>query len=124
MLTLGVLAVAVGLIPLAILFALGRQWTLEVAFIHLAWVPVAALVVQAILWRPMMRALSYGFLVPPLLTCIVSLFFGIVGATLLAMRPRAEHRPGLLRSTILASVPGAALVAFLLVSVVRFLVRS
>jgi hypothetical protein len=31
MLTLGFLALSVGLVPLAILFALGRVWTLEVA---------------------------------------------------------------------------------------------
>ena len=124
MVTLGILALSVALVPLAILFALGRIWTLEVAFIRLAWVPMVALALQAILWRPMVQALSYAFLIPPLLTCIVSLFFGIVGATLLAARPRAERRPGLLGSTMLASVPGAMLVAYIVVSFVRFFVRG
>jgi hypothetical protein len=123
-LTLGFLGLSVGLVPLVILFALGRVWTLEVAFIRLAWVPVAALALQAALWRPLTRALSYAFIIPPLLTCIVSLFFGIVGATLLAGRPRAEWRPGLLPSTLLAALPGAVLVTYILVSFVRYFVKS
>src|SRR5215467_1535171 len=122
MLTLGFLALSVGLVPLAMLFALGRIWTLEVAFRRLAWVPVVALALQLILWRPLTHALSYGFIVPLLLTCIVSLFFGIVGATLLAGRSRVERHPGLLWSTILASVPGALLVTYVVVSFVRFYV--
>ena len=49
MLTLGFLALSVGLVPLAILFALGRVWTLEVAFMRLAWVPLVALALQVTL---------------------------------------------------------------------------
>jgi hypothetical protein len=124
MLTLGFLALSVGLIPLGILFALGRVWTLEVAFVRLAWVPLLALALQVILWRPLTQALSYGSIVPPLLTCIVSLFFGIVGATLLAAHRTTNQRPQLLRSTMLASVPGALLVAYIVVSLVRFIVTS
>jgi len=124
MLTLGFLALSVGLVPLAILFALGRIWTLEVAFRRLAWAPVVALALQLILWRPLTQALSYGFIVPLLLTCIVSLFFGVVGATLFAGRSRAERHPGLLWSTILASVPGALLVTYVVISFVRFFVKS
>jgi len=124
MLTLGFLALSVGLIPLGILFALGRVWTLEVAFVRLAWVPLVALALQMILWRPLTQALSYGFIIPLLLICIVSLFFGIVGATLLAAHPNAKQRPQLLRSTMLASVPGALLVAYIVVSFVRFFVTS
>jgi hypothetical protein len=124
MLTVGFLGLFVGLVTLVILFALGRVWTLEVAFIRLAWVPVAALALQAVLWRPMTRALSYASIVPPLLTCIVSFFFGIVGATLLAGRPRSEWHPRLLRSTLLAALPGALLAAYIVVSAVRFLVKN
>ena len=124
MLTLGFLALSAALAPLAILFALGRLWTLEVAYIRLAWIPAAALAVQVILWRPMTQALSYAFIVPPLLTCIVSLFFGTVGATLLAQRPWSERRPGLLLSTVLASVPSALLVGWIVVSFVRYFVKD
>ena len=124
MLTLGFLALSVGLVPLAILFALGRLWTLETAFIRLAWLPVAALGLQAMLWRPMTQTLGYASIIPPLLTCIISLFFGIVGATLLAGGSRAEQRPGLLWFTMLASVPGALLVTYVLISFVRFSVKS
>jgi len=124
MLTLGLLAVSVGLVPLAIPFALGRIWTLEIAFRRLAWVPVVALALQAVLWRQLTHALSYGFIIPLLLTCIVSLFFGIVGATLLATRPSADRRAQLLRSTMLASVPGVLLVAYIVTSFVRFFVAN
>lgn len=124
MMTLGFLALSVGLVPLAILFALGRVWTLEVAFRRLAWVPVVALALQLMLWHPLTRALSYGFIIPLLLTCMVSIFFGIVGATLLASYPTAGRRPQLLRSTILASVPGSLLVAYIVISVIRFFVAN
>src|SRR5215470_12950920 len=120
MLTLGFAGLLVGPMLLVILFALGRVWTLEIAFIRLAWVPVAALALQGMLWRPMTRTLSYASIIPPLLTCIVSLFFGIVGATLLAGGSRAVQRPGLLWATMLASVPGALLVTYVLIIFVRF----
>jgi hypothetical protein len=123
MLTVGFLGLLVGLVTLVILFALGRVWTLEVAFIRLAWVPVAALALQAALWRPMTRALSYASIAPPLLTCVVSVFFGVVGATLLAGRPRSEWHPRLLRSTVLAALPGALLAAYIVASAVRFVVK-
>src|SRR2546422_738323 len=115
MMTVGLLTLTVGLAPLAILFALGRLWTLEVAYIRISWVPVVALALQAVLARPLAQALSYAFIIPPLLTSIVSLFFGIIGATLLAGRPRSERRPGLLRATVLASVPGVLLVGYIVV---------
>jgi hypothetical protein len=124
MLTLGFLALSVGLVPLAILFALGRVWTLEVAFMRLAWVPLVALALQVTLWRPLTQTLGYGSIVPPLLTCVVSLFFGVVGATLLGAGPNAKRRPQLLRSTMLASVPGVLLVAYIVVAFVRFLLTS
>lgn len=122
MVTVGFLALSIGLAPLVILFALGRRWTLEVAYVRISWVPVSALALQAILVRPMARALSYAFIIPPLLTCIVSLFFGIVGATLLAGSPRSERPPGLLRAAVLASVPGALLVGYIMVSFAWFFV--
>jgi len=124
MLTLGFLALSVALVPLGILFALGRLWTLELAFTRLAWIPLVALALQLIAWRPMARALGYAFLLPPLLTCIVSVFFGIVGATLLAARSRAERPPGLALSTIVAATPGILLVLYITFSVTRFLVTS
>jgi hypothetical protein len=124
MLTVGLLGLLVGLAALVILFALGRVWTLEVALIRLAWVPVVALALQGVLWWPMTRALSYASIVPLLLTCIVSFFFGIVGATLLAGRPRSAWHPRLLRSTMLAALPGALLAAYIVVNVVRFVVKN
>ena len=71
----------------------------------------------------MTQALSYASIIPPLLTCIVSLFFGIVGATLLAGRPRSERRRDLLRATVLASLPAALLVGYVMVTFAWFFVR-
>ena len=124
MLTLGFLALSVGLIPVVILFALGRLWTLEIAFIRLAWVPVAALALQTTLWRPMTQTLGYASIISTMLTCIVSLFFGIVGATLLVGSSGAQRRSGLLWSTMVASVPGVLLVAYVVISFVRFFVKG
>ena len=122
--TVGFLGSLVGLVTLVILFALSRVWTLEVAVIRLAWVPVTALALPGVLWRPMTRALSYASIVPPLLTCIVSFFVGILGATLLAGRPRSDWHPRLLRSTMLTALPGVLLAAYIVVSVVRFFVKN
>jgi hypothetical protein len=56
MVTAGFLGLTIGVLPLVILFALGRVWTLEVAYIRLSWVPIVALALQAVLVRPMMQA--------------------------------------------------------------------
>ena len=124
MLTLGFLALLVALVLLVILFLLGRMWTLEVAFVRLAWIPLAALALQVILSRPMTRSLGYASILPPLLTCIVSLFFGLIGTTLLAARSRTERHPRLLWSTLVAGMPGALLIVYLVVSLASFLVRG
>src|SRR5215510_2027482 len=105
MVTVGLLAFTVALCPLALLFALGRIWTLQVAYLRLSSIPVAALALQAVFARPMMRALGYAFILPPMLTCFVSLLFGIVGATLLATRPRSEPRRGLVIATMSRASP-------------------
>jgi len=83
MLTLGFLALLVALVLLVILFLLGRMWTLEVAFVRLAWIPLAALALQVIL-----------------------------------------SRPRLLWSTLVAGMPGALLIVYLVVSLASFLVRD
>ena len=72
MLAVGFLGLLVGLLSLVILFALGRVFTLEIAFIRLAWAPVAALALQATLWGPMTRALGYAAIAPPLVTCLAA----------------------------------------------------
>jgi len=123
MVTVGLLALSVGLAPVVVLFALGWLRTLELVYIRVSWVPVVALARQAMFVRPMTQALSYASIIPPLLTCIVSLFFGIVGATLLAGRPRSERRRDLLRATVLASLPAALLVGYVMVTFAWFFVR-
>jgi hypothetical protein len=124
LLTAGFLAFTVGLVPVAILFALGRRWTLEAAFIRVSWVPAAALALQGILWRPMTEALGYAFVIPPILTCFVSVFFTVIGVTLLTAGSQAGRRPYLLRATLLASPPGLLLVICLAIGLVRTLVNG
>ena len=96
----------------------------DVTFVRLAWIPLAALALQVILSRPMTRSLGYASILPPLLTCIVSLFFGVIGTTLLAAHSRTERHPRLLWSTLVAGMPGALLIVYLVVSLASFLVRG
>src|SRR6266545_1180190 len=81
---------------------------LAVAYARIAWLPVAALIVEALIWKPVLTRLSYFAVVPLLLTCIVSLFFAVIGATLVAQaRERGEGRTHLVRATMVAAIPGA-----------------
>jgi hypothetical protein len=65
----------------------------------------------------------YFAIVPPLLTCLVSLFLAVVGATLLASaRERNEPPSGLIQATIVAAIPGMLLFAYMTYSLVAALV--
>lgn len=85
MITLGLLSVLLLAGLGLLLLLLARVWTLEVAF---------------------------GL---PVLTCIASPFLASIGATLVAAaRERREGRRHLVRATLVASLPGGLLAAFLL----------
>ena len=70
-------------------------------------------------------ALGYLAVALPVITCIVSMFLTLVGVTLIASaRQRDEHHPGLLRATLLASLPGALLAGYVLFAFIVHAVRS
>ena len=97
--------------------------SLEAVFVRLSWLPPAALLVQVILWRFLQR-LSYAAILPPLLTCVVSLFLGVMGATLVAARrERDEPDRRLIRATFVASSPGLLLLAYMIYAFFHYLIR-
>lgn len=112
--------ITIGLVSVLLVAALGllfllltRFWTLEVAFTRVAWVPLVALAVEGVSFAPLSHALGYFAVALPVFTCIASLFLTFIGATLVAAsRQRREHHVGLLRATLVASVPGALLAAY------------
>lgn len=114
--------ISVGLITTVLVAVLGfvfffmtRVWTLEVAFVRVSWIPLAALLLEGIFFGHLTRALTYFAIAIPVLTCIASLFLTFIGATLTASaRERGEPYAGLLRATIVASIPGALLAGFIL----------
>ena len=114
--------ITVGLLAVCLVAALGipfillaRRWTIEVAFIRVAWIPLTALLLEGLFFRRIAETISYFAVALPVLTCIVSLFLALMGSTLVASaRQREEDDTGLLRATILASIPGAVLLGYIL----------
>ena len=103
-------------------FFLTKIWSLEVSFVRVSWIPLAALLLEGVLFGYLMRALSYFAIAIPVLTCFASIFLTFIGATLSASaRERGDRYAGLLRATIIASIPGALLVIVILYA---FLTRA
>ena len=125
MITIGLLgALAVAAFVTALLVAAKRRATLEVTFARLAWLPVAALLIELALAKPVLSRLSYFAVVPPLLTCLVSLVLAVVGATLVAAaRERHEPAAGLIRATVVAAIPGMLLFVYMTYGLVVPLLR-
>ena len=114
MITIGLLGclVLAGLVAALVLIAKGD--VLEVTFRRLAWLPVAALVIEFALAKPVLARLSYFAIVPPLLTCLFSLFLAVVGVTLVAVaRERNEPSSGLIRATVVSAIPGMLLFVYM-----------
>ncbi len=110
----------------ALIFGLllgGKAGAMEVTFRRLAWLPVTALVIEFTLAKPALSRLSYFAIVPPILTCLLSLFLAVVGATLVAAaRERNEPSSGLVRATLVAAIPGVLLFAYMVYGFVVALV--
>jgi TRAP-type C4-dicarboxylate transport system permease large subunit len=115
--------VVVGLV--LTLTAFPRHFNLRATYRRVAWLPVAALVIEAILWKPLLTKLSYFAVVPLLLTCVASLVLTVVGATLsAAARERHESSKELLRATIVAAIPGMLLLALILYGLVSTMLEG
>jgi hypothetical protein len=107
---LGFVAVLTMLLALALL---AKVWTFEVAYLRIAWLPLAALAVQGILWKPMLGQFSYFAVAFPVLTAICSLLLLVVGFTLyLSGSGDTVSRPAILRATLVAAVPALLLAAY------------
>ncbi len=92
-----------------------KAGAIDSTYRRLAWVPVAALVIELTLAKPALSRLSYFAIVPPLLTGLLSLFLTVVGATLVAVaRERNEPSSGLVRATLVAAIPGVLLFVYML----------
>jgi hypothetical protein len=110
--------VAVGLV--LSLMAFPRRFNVTATYRKVAWLPVAALVIEAILWKPLLSKLSYFAVVPLLLTCLASLVLTVVGVTLgAAARERHERSKEVLRATVIAAIPGMLLLALMLYGLVN-----
>jgi len=81
-------------------------------YIAVCWIPAVALGLEWVFFEPLARLLSYGVILAPLLTCLASILLGIVGVTML-MRGSGGPRAVLVGATILASVPGLALLGYI-----------
>jgi hypothetical protein len=81
MITLGLLGCLVAA-TLVTLMAFPRRFSFAAKYRRVAWLPVAALLIEGVLWKPVLTKLSYFAVIPLLLTCIASLFLAVVGATL------------------------------------------
>lgn len=113
MVTAGLLICGLAALTILLLIRLPQGASLETVFVRLSWLPLAALVAQVFLW-PFLRRLSYAALLPPLLTCLASLFLGVMGATLIATRrERNEPDRRLRRATLVAASPGLLLLAYM-----------
>jgi hypothetical protein len=125
MITVGLLSLCLVAATGVSLFLLTRVWTLEVAFIRVSWIPLAALVFEGVFFANLTTALSYFAVAIVVLTCILSIFLTLIGITLVASaRQRHEHHAGLFRATLLASFPGVLLTGFILYAFLAHTLRS
>lgn len=119
MITLGLVGslVAAGLVWA--LLAFPRRFSFAERYRRVAWLPVLALLIEGLLWKPALTKLSYFAIIPPLVTCIVSLLLAAVGATLVVTaRERNESFEAVLRATLIAAIPGMLLLGLLVYGLV------
>jgi len=115
MLTVGLVGCLVAASLVLTLMAFPRRFSVAERYRRVAWVPVAALLIEGVLWKPVLTKLGYFFVVPLLLTCIASLLLAAVGATLVATaRERNESSTAMLRATLIAAIPGMLFLALML----------
>ncbi len=124
MITLGLLGCLVAASVLA-LIAFPSAASFAQTYRRVAWLPVAALLIEGILWKPLLTRLSYFAVVPLLLTCVASFFLAAVGATLVATsRSRNEGSTEILRATLVAAIPGMILLALMLYGFVNAILEK
>jgi hypothetical protein len=124
MITLGLVGCLVAASVLA-LIALPRASSFAQRYRRVAWLPVAALLIEGILWKPFLTRLSYFAVVPLLLTCVASLFLAAIGATLVATsHGRKEGSAEILRATLVAAIPGMLLLVLMVYGFVNAILEK
>jgi hypothetical protein len=114
MITVGLLGCLVAASLVLTLNAFPRRFNFAVTYPRVAWLPAAALLIEGLLWKPLLTKLSYFAVVPLLLTCIASFFLAAVGATLVATaRARNEGFSEVLRATLIAAIPALLFLALM-----------
>jgi hypothetical protein len=114
MITLGLLGCLVAASLVLTLMVFPRRFSFAARFRRVAWLPVTALLIEAVLWKPVLTKLSYFAVVPLLLTSLASLVLAAVGTTLVVMaRQRNDDAAALLRATLIAAIPGILLLALM-----------
>jgi hypothetical protein len=125
MISLGILGLLVAATLVMTLMAFPRRFNFAATYSRIAWLPVAALLIEAILWKPLLTRLSYFAVVPLLLTCIASFFLTAVGATLVATaRARNEGSNDVLRATLIAAIPAMLLLVLMFYGFVNAMLES
>ena len=125
MITLGLLGCLVAASVVLTLMAFPRRFNVAVTYPRLAWLRVAVLLIEGILWKPLLTRLSYFAVVPLLLTCIASLVLTAVGATLVATaRARNERSSELLHATLMAAIPALLFLALMFYGFVNTILGS
>ena len=114
MITLGLAGLLVAASLVGALMAFPRRFSFAERYRRVAWIPVAALLIEGLLWKPVLTKLSYFAVIPLLVTCIASLLLAAVGATLVVTaRERNEAFTAVLRATLIAAIPGMLLLGLL-----------
>ena len=94
-------------------------------FIWLSWIPSSALLLEFLFSDNLARSLSYLAIVIPLLSCVASFTFTLIGAALIASeRQHRERHADLIWATLIASVPGVLLAGYLVFAFVTYLIHK
>ena len=125
MITTGLLSLVFCVAVAVVVLLLARAGTPRRVFIWLSWVPSTVLLVELLFSHSLTRSLSYLAIAIPLLTCVASLTFTLIGAALIASeRQQGEQYVDLLWATAIASVPGVLLAGYLVFGVVTYLIHK
>jgi hypothetical protein len=124
MITFGLLGLVAASVVVT-LIAFPRRFNFATTYRRVAWLPVAALLIEGILWKPFLTRLSYFAVVPLLLTCVASVCLAAIGATLVATsRERKVSSAEMLRATLIAAIPGMLLLALVLYGFVNAILEK
>ncbi len=125
MITIGLLSLVLCVAVTVVVLLFARTGMPRRVFIWLSWIPSTALLMEFLFSDSLTNSLSYLAIVIPLLTCVASLTFTLIGAALIASeRQHRERHTDLLWATVIASIPGALLAGYLVFAFVTYLIHK